>query len=149
MRNLLFINYFDFAFNLFTSFGYFDSDRENVNALKTFRKSLQKDGILVLDYFNSNKILKNLKERELKSIEGIDFHITKHIEADKIVKTISFKDRGKQYDFEERVKGYDLKSFEKLFAQSGFKIKQVFGNYSLDAFDPDKSDRLIFICSKN
>lgn len=149
MRNLLFINYFDIAFNLFTSFGYFDSDRENLNALKTFRKSIKPNGTLVLDYFNSAKILKSLKETESKNIEGIDFYITKHIETDKIVKTISFEDRGKRYSFQERVKAFSLDDFERLFSQSGFKVKQYFGNYSLDAFDSDKSDRIIFICSKN
>ena len=48
MRKLFYINYFDIAFNLFTSFGYFETENEHVNALKSFRKSLNKDGILIL-----------------------------------------------------------------------------------------------------
>src|SRR5688500_1353447 len=40
MRYLFYINYFDIAFNLFTSFGYFETEKDHVNALKTFRKSI-------------------------------------------------------------------------------------------------------------
>ncbi|MBC8051710.1 MAG: methyltransferase domain-containing protein [Sphingobacteriaceae bacterium] len=148
MRNLLFINYFDLAFNLFTSFGYFASDRDNVNALKSFRKSLKKDGLLVLDYFNSQKILTNLTNRELKTAQGIDFNISKEVKQGRIIKSIEFKDKNKDYKFQEDVKAFSFADFEKLFKLSGFRIIEYFGNYSLDAFDEGQSDRLIFICSK-
>jgi SAM-dependent methyltransferase len=148
MRNLLFINYFDYAFNLFTSFGYFASDRDNINALKSFRKSLKKDGLLVLDYFNSHKIVANLTEKETKNIEGIAFNISKKVKAGRIVKTIEFDHKGKQNKFQEDVQAYSYADFEKLFKLSGFQIKEHFGSYSLDPFDEKKSDRLIFICSK-
>lgn len=148
MRNLLFINYFDFALNLFTSFGYFESDRDNINALKSFRKSLKKDGILVLDYFNSEKIITNLTEREVKTIEGIDFNISKKVTDGRIIKSIGFEHKNRQHIFKEDVRAFSLSDFEKMFELSGFKINEYFGNYSLSQFDGKQSDRLIFICSK-
>lgn len=148
MRNLLFINYFDVEFNLFTSFGYFNTDRENINALKSFRKSLKKDGLLVLDYFNSQKILNNLTEKEVKSIDGIDFQIAKRVDGTKIIKTIEFEHKHRKHKFQEEVRSFSLSDFKRLFELSGFKINQYFGNYSLEAFDEKHSDRLIFICSK-
>ena len=39
MRHLFYINYFDIAFNLFTSFGYFETRKEHVKALKMFLKT--------------------------------------------------------------------------------------------------------------
>ena len=148
MRNLLFINYFDYALNLFTSFGYFESDRDNVNALKSFRKSINEDGLLVLDYFNSQKIINNLVESEIKTVEGIDFKISKSVQEGRIIKSIEFKDKNREYKFKEDVKAYSLTDFERLFKLSGFKIKEYFGSHSLDAFDENQSERLIFICSK-
>lgn len=148
MRNLFFINYFDVAFNLFTSFGYFESDRDNINALKSFRKSLKKDGILVLDYFNSQKIINNLTEKEVKTIDGIDFNISKKVKTGRIIKSIEFEDKDRKQRFQEDVKAFSLADFERIFKLSGFKINEYFGNYSLDPFDEKHSDRLIFICSK-
>ena len=148
MRNLLFINYFDYALNLFTSFGYFASDRDNLNALKSFRKSLKKNGILVLDYFNSQKIINNLVEQEVKTIEGINFNITKKVQDGRIIKTIGFEHKNREYKFQEDVKAFTLSDFQRLFKLSGFEIKEYFGNYSLEQFDEQHSDRLIFICSK-
>ncbi|WP_207423621.1 class I SAM-dependent methyltransferase [Desertivirga brevis] len=148
MRHLLFINYFDIALNMFTSFGYFESERDHVNALRSFRKSLKHDGVLVLDYFNTEKIIKNLARQEVKHIEGIDFHLSKKVNDGKIIKTIGFEHRGKDYHFKEEVKAFTLADFEKMFRLSGFTIEQTFGNYHLNSYDPIKSDRLIFICRK-
>ena len=147
MRNLLYINYFDVAFNLFTSFGYFDTEKDNVNALKAFRKSINNKGTLVLDYFNSEKIVHNLIETEVKSIEGIDFHIKKQVIDGHIQKTIEFK-HGRKYKFQEEVQAFTFSDFERLFKLSGFKINAYFGSYSLEDFEEKHSDRLIFICSK-
>ncbi|WP_256012415.1 class I SAM-dependent methyltransferase [Desertivirga xinjiangensis] len=148
MRHLLNIRYFDIALNLFTSFGYFETERDHVNALKTFRKSLKQDGVMILDYFNIEKILKNLTRQEVKHIDGIDFNISKKIANEKIVKTISFETRGKDYHFKEEVKAFSLGDFERLFKLSGFRIESIYGDYSLGEFNEIKSDRLIFICKK-
>ena len=148
MRYPFYINYFDFAFNLFTSFGYFDTDREHINALKSFKKSLKKDGILVLDYMNSQKIINHLVERETKEIDNVTFHISRMVENGKIVKTIDFEHKKKSYYFKEEVKDYKLADFKRLYDEAGLSIKAIFGDYELRDFNIDQSDRLIFICQK-
>lgn len=148
MRNLLYINYFDIAMNLFTSFGYFENEIDNLNALKSFRKSIKADGALVLDYFNSEKIIENLTEEEEKTIEGITFHITKTVKKGKVIKSISFKDKGQHFKFQEEVRAFTFADFERMFKLSGFSITSVFGNYKLGPFNVKESDRLIFICNK-
>src|SRR2546423_4153452 len=44
------INYFDYAFNFFTSFGYFATRREHDDAMRTIAGSLRGDGVFVIDY---------------------------------------------------------------------------------------------------
>lgn len=148
MRYLFYINYFDFAFNLFTSFGYFENEKDHVNALKTFRKSLKDDGIFVLDYFNSEKILRNLSPQEIKHADGIDFYISKKVSEGKIIKSISFEHKNKDYSFKEEVIAFKLKDFERMFEKSGFSIINTFGDYSLAPYHENRSERLIFICRK-
>lgn len=148
MRNLFYINYFDIAFNLFTSFGYFETQKDHVNALKSFRKSLKADGTLVLDYFNSEKIKRNLTKKEVKRVDKIDFNINKHIEDGKIIKSIDFEHGGKAYAFQERVNAFSLADFQKLLTLSGFKIVKYFGDYNLNDYNESASDRLILICKK-
>lgn len=148
MRRLFYINYFDVALNLFTSFGYFDTEQEHVNALKTFRKCLKADGMLVLDYFNTEKIVRNLNSCESKSLNHIKFNITKNVVDGKIIKKINFEDNGKIYNFEERVQAFSFKDFERMLTKAGLVIDKKFGSYALDDFDECTSDRLILICKK-
>lgn len=149
MRYLFYINYFDIALNLFTSFGYFETEYDHVKALKNFRKALKPNGLMVLDFFNSYKITNALKYSDVKTIDGINFNIHKKVEGDKITKCIEFEDKGKQYAFTEEVKAFGFEDFKRFFTQSGFEVVHCFGNYKLDEFDLATSDRLIFICKKN
>ncbi|WP_432708661.1 class I SAM-dependent methyltransferase [Pedobacter sp.] len=148
MRKLLYINYFDLALNLFTSFGYFETEKDHVDALKSFRKAIKEDGTVVIDYFNTLKILRNLTHQEIKTVDGIEFQIKKFVSDGKIIKHINFEHKGKDYAFEERVKAFTLEDFERMFALSGLKLVETFGDYALNPFEENKSDRLILICKK-
>lgn len=148
MRKLGYIHYYDIALNLFTSFGYFETEKDHVNALKSFRKSIKDDGTVVIDYFNTLKIISNLTQRETKTLEGIDFDLHKFVSEGKIIKHINFEHKNKQHAFEERVQAFKLEDFERMFEKSGLTITAKFGSYNLDAFDENKSDRLILVCKK-
>ena len=50
MRLPFWINYFDIAFNFFTSFGYFKTQREHDNAIRTIATALKPGGIFVMDF---------------------------------------------------------------------------------------------------
>ena len=148
MRFLFYINYFDLALNLFTSFGYFETEKDHINALRSFRKSLKKDGLLVLDYFNTNKIVSNLTPEEVRHIDGIDFHINKKVFDGSIVKSIAFHHGKQDFLFREEVRAFTQADFARMFEKSGLVIQEQFGDYSLSGFDEQTSDRIIFICRK-
>ena len=42
----------------------------------------------------------------------------------------------------------EREKFIELFDETGFVVEDVFGNFSLEPFDLNTSDRLIFICKK-
>jgi SAM-dependent methyltransferase len=142
-------NYFDVAFNLFTSFGYFKTDEEHTNLLRNFNRALKPGGLFILDYFNSNKIAKTFIADDTKTINGIYFHLQKTLRGNKIMKNIAFECENKYYDFKEIMSTFTIYDFQRFFKQSGFEIITNFGNYGLDKFYINDSDRLIFICEKS
>lgn len=148
MREVYKANTYDVVFNLFTSFGYFDSSEDNLKVLKSVNEMLVSEGLLILDFMNAELALDNLVEKEIKTIDGIDFHITKSYDGKHIFKNIDFTDQGKEYHFQERVQAIKKEEFEALFEKAGFEIQDVFGDFSLAPFNKKKSDRLIFIAKK-
>ncbi len=148
MRQLFRTNYYDYVFNLFTSFGYFHCERDNFNTINAICKGLKPSGVVVIDFFNAKKVLAQLKTEEVKEIEGIVFKISKKVECGYIIKEIAFTDKGKNYSFQEKVQALTINDFEKYFTANKLKIVNLRGNYQLDAFDENTSDRLIIIAQK-
>ncbi len=141
---------YDIALNLFTSFGYFEKDEDDLVALQNICKAMKPNGRFVLDFFNATKVLKELVPKETKTIDGIDFHITKKVENNRILKTIEFisKNTHTPRSYTEKVEAITKKQFEQMFADTDFEIKEVFGSYDLDSFDENTSDRIIFVVQK-
>jgi SAM-dependent methyltransferase len=148
MREISWVNCFDYVFNLFTSFGYFDREHDNVKTIKANSAALKQGGILVLDFMNAEKVIKHLPFNETKTINGISFNIKKYIEDDYIVKEITFTDKGKRFHFYERLQIFHLSDFEKYFEDCHLSIQHVFGDYKLSDFNLQQSDRLILIAKK-
>ncbi len=148
MREVLAENHFDYVFNLFTSFGYFEEDNENIKTLQAIGQALKPNGILVIDFLNPLFTVQNLVSYEVKSRENIDFHIYKHIENGYIIKDICFEDEGQRFSFQERVRLLDLPTFQLFFAQAGFSVEHIFGDYALNPFQEKQAERMIFIVRK-
>lgn len=140
---------FDAVFNLFTSFGYFETTDENVKTLQAIHQSLKPEGLLVIDFMNSEKAIRTMQPAYHLVRAGIEFFISKTVENQIISKKIRFKDRGKDFEFEERVQLLTLDDFQLYFNQTGFRLLQIFGDYTLQTFDLIQSDRLILIAQKS
>ncbi len=151
MRLTFRINYYNYAFNLFTSFGYFNTQRENDDALRTITQGLKPNGFFVFDYLNSNYIETNLVPSEIKEIEGTTFRIKRYKSATHFIKQIQVEDASLALPMlhQEQVASFTLTDFEKMFAKQNLTIKKVFGNYNLDTYDTQNSKRLIIIAQKN
>jgi hypothetical protein len=148
MRNVFRINYFDLIFNFYTSFGYFETERENQQAMKAFAAGLKKGGKLVIDFFNLNYILDHLVEDESKIINGVEFRIVKDFSNGYLQKEITVIEKGEKHIYHEKVKGLQLAEFKNYCDAAGLKILSSFGNYKLEPYDEKKSERLILIAEK-
>jgi SAM-dependent methyltransferase len=149
MRLPFYINYFDYAFNFFTSFGYFSNDRDHALAAKSFAGALRPEGLLVIDYLNFEQVLANFVEKETVQRGKYSFDISRKIERNHIVKEISFRDDDNiERKYTESVAGFSLSDFNKLFRAAGMALVTTFGDYQLNPYHPTDSPRLIMIFKK-
>ncbi|WKV12709.1 class I SAM-dependent methyltransferase [Marivirga harenae] len=148
MRESIKENYFNYAFNLFTSFGFFKSEDENQKCINSISDSLQSGGIFTLDFLNPYRVIHNLVKEEIKTIDGIDFHLKRNFDGESIIKEIDFHANGENYHFEERVKAIRRLSFLEYFRNANFMLVQTFGDYELNEYVPETSERMIFIVKK-
>lgn len=149
MRFPFYINYFDYAFNFFTSFGYFAHDRDHLMAAKSFAAALKKNGLLVIDYLNRENVLGSLIPEEIVHRGQYSFHIKRMLERNHIIKDITFTDsEGKPRHYRESVAAFTLADFIHMFKQAGLRLVGTFGDYQLNSYHPVDSPRMIMIFKK-
>ena len=140
--------HFDFAFNLFTSFGYLETKEDLRKALFNMALNLKIGGTFVLDFMNAVKVKSQKLSRDSCILEGVEFLTSKSIKDNKIIKEIQVQKNGMVKKFYEKVHLLELTDFIDFCNYSGLKILHTFGDYQLNAFDASKSDRLILIAKK-
>lgn len=150
MRQLLYTNYFNFAFNFFTSFGYFDTRRENVNVLRMVHVALRPGGVFLLDYLNAQHIMPRLVPNETKTIGQTVYTITRRCDGKHFYKRIRIEDPElkQPLEYTEKVAVITLEDFKSMLETVGLRIRNVYGDYALNPYDKDQSPRLILVTEK-
>jgi SAM-dependent methyltransferase len=152
MRNMYCSNYFDVVFNLFTSFGYFKTNLDNQHAAKRMVQNCKQGGYIIVDFFNAIKVIKDVlvHQQETKIIDGITFIINKKIDGNQIIKTIDITEaNGTTLNFTEQVQTLNLAQFTNLFNKAGASLVSTFGNYNLEQFNTENSNRLVMVFKKD
>jgi SAM-dependent methyltransferase len=140
-----FNNQYNAVFNLFTSFGYFEDDKDDLLILQNIKNGLKKDGVFVFDFLNAAFVKQTLVAKETKIVDSIIFYITREINNGFILKNISFFADGENHVYTERVKYLDAKKIKSYFEKVGFTVTHIFGSYNLSNFDEQTSKRLILV----
>ncbi|MEG2077408.1 class I SAM-dependent methyltransferase [Chryseobacterium sp.] len=148
MRDMVAHSKVDAVFNLFTSFGYFDSQDDDRKVFKSVSDVLKSDGFFVLDYLNENYVRKTIVSDAEIQRGGIDFTISKKIEDQHIVKDIKFSADGQDFNFFEKVKLHTPDSIQKYAEDNGFERVKIWGDYQLNDFDAEVSPRCINLFKK-
>ena len=150
MRQLYTARSMDYVFNFFTSFGYFNSKHEHARALHMMATALKKDGILVLDYVNSEVAIQQLVTKEQKQIRQINFTIERWHDNAHLYKRIDVEDpkKGIALTHTEKVARFSKEILSAMLLQQGLTIKSVWGDYQLNSFDAHQSPRMIFYAQR-
>ncbi len=136
---------FDAVFNLFTSFGYFEDEADNLKTIRAIHSELKPNGFGVIDFLNAQYIKDHLVPSEKKTIDGITFVIDRYIKDGYICKDIQFTANSQDHFYTERVKAITLNDFKAYFEKAGVRLLHCFGDYNLNEFNSESSERLILI----
>ncbi|MEO8578922.1 MAG: methyltransferase domain-containing protein [Gemmatimonadales bacterium] len=148
MRELSFADEsFDLVVNLFTSFGYFEDDREHERVLSCVCASMKRGGTLVIDFLNASQVRRDLVPYDEQVENGITIEQHRAISPDNrfVEKTIRLRERGKEYI--ERVRLFSPRDLERMLDAAGFKVEKLFGDYA-GANWSDDSPRTILFASR-
>lgn len=148
MRQPYRVNYFDAILNFFTSFGYFETDKEHQKTLVNVAKGLKTGGQFLLDYFNSQWVRDHIVRKEEKHVDNITFHLKKSIKGAFIYKSVEFETGGRVFHFQERVRLFTLEDLTQMLQCAGLRVRQIYGNYQLESYNLHQSKRLIILAEK-
>jgi len=136
---------YDAIFNLFTSFGYFNQETTNIKVLENFKNGLLPGGHIVVDFLNLEKVVQQLIPEQRITKKGIDFVIRKKVSENFIIKEIEVNQGGEIHHYMEKVQALDLDKMKYFAKAAGLEIEEIFGDYGLNPFDKNNSDRLILV----
>lgn len=150
MRLPAWINYFDYAFNFFTSFGYFATRREHDDAVYMISKSLKASGIALFDYLNVHYVEEHLVHEETKMVGETKYEINRWMDEDHFYKKMVVSDPSLDApkEFCEKVAKLSLGDFTDMLSFQGMQIVDVFGDYQLSSYDVRKTPRMIIVGKK-
>ncbi len=136
------------VFNLFTSFGYFETDEEHLQVIKNIECALLPGGFFVLDFFNAHKLISGLVAEEKFTRNGVDFKVSRYLENNKVIKKIIVETQEERIKFMEQVKLFELEDIQRFLNATSLQIEHIFGDFNLNPYLAESSDRLIIIAKK-
>lgn len=140
----MFTERFDAVVNLFTSFGYFEEDREQLNVLRQIQKALKPGGRFVIDMMNAPYTMDHLVTHTKRVEQGAVISETRRIDNGFVTKQIVVQEPNRLARYYiERVKLYTAEAMAAMLNEAGLVLDKVYGNYDGHVYDSRKSKRMI------
>lgn len=140
---------FDVILNLFTSFGYFEDESENVKVLENVYESLKPHGKFVLDVMGKEIIARIFKEKDWKETEDGFVMMERSVERDWTWlknRRIEIKDGDKtEIEFSHWL--YTAKELKEMLEEVGFESVESYGSYDGKPYN-ENAERLVVIAMK-
>lgn len=139
---------FDMVVNLFTSFGYFETDGENFLIFDIAGKHLKTGGFFIFDYFNPEYLKMNLVPFSCSEFGSLRVEQSREISAGRVIKHINIYRGGKSQSYMESVKLYDPITLQNELSSRDYIIHQIYGDYYGSSFSSNDSERIIIFAEK-
>ncbi len=151
MRRLPFrLASFGWVLNFFTSFGYFESERENFLVLQEVARVLAPGGWFLLDLLNPEPAIRGLKPRESKVVSGREVELERWYDpaTQRINKRIRVGRAGEPArSYLESVRAYRLDEARNGLGWAGFELEAAYGAFDGETYSAD-SERMILLARK-
>lgn len=137
----------DGVVNLFTTFGYFETDAENLRALQAMTTALRPGGWFVQDFLNAPQVKDTLVPSTTRTVNGVTIEQKRWIDDGRINKEITL-DHGDGTDtFYESVRLYTRDELVSLYPDADLELVDTYGSYQGAPHTSD-SPRLILVARK-
>ena len=154
-ENMLEITYnerFDVLINMFYSFGFFKTDKQNMEALKRFYKSLKPKGKFLMHTDVNILRIKNGKykfneTRTLKSGKILKIKETFDEKINRIIGSWSIVDKNAEIKKNYSVRVYTEEEFSSMCREVGFKEVKVYGDWKGNKYS-NGSEEMIIVAEK-
>lgn len=151
MLSLGHIAQFDVLINMFYSFGFFDTDKDNARVLANFRSALRPGGRMLMHTDVNLPRLRSGMYRKKESRQLVCGGILQIIEqydekSRRINGSWSICKEGKSISRNYSVRVYEAEEFIQICLDSGFKECKVFSDWSGASYS-EQSEEIIFVAS--
>lgn len=128
----------------FTSFGYFESRREDSRVLEEVGRVLGSAGTFLMDFLNARRVRAELVPEDERKQGDRLIRQRRWLEGDAVVKRIEIHEETEEDPrvYHERVRLYEPEELERMMAAAGLEVTDRRGGYDDRPFGPD-SPRLI------
>lgn len=111
---------------LFTSFGYFESEHENIAVLNEVRRVLKDGGTFVMDHINPGPMLKALvpQSRDEKDGAVISMRRWHDKRGSRVIKEIEYAKGGRVESWHESVRLYEPDELDAMLAGAGLFVER-------------------------
>lgn len=143
--------HFDAVINLFTSFGYFDDEEENLGVLREVARVLRPGGRFIFDHINLAHLEATLRPRTIRTLDGeVTVTESRRIDAAsrRVHKDVEFHRPGDaSVHWHESVRLYAPSELDAHFAAVGLHPLHRFGDFDGRPFTDD-APRMIIVAQR-
>jgi ubiquinone/menaquinone biosynthesis C-methylase UbiE len=135
---------FGVVVNLFTSFGYFDTDEQHAGVMREVARVTSRGGTFVLDFFNAAQVRRTLVPFDERNVNGRNVRQYREISADGrfVVKHIDADECPERYT--ERVRLFSPEELRRMLEESRFAVRRQDGNYDGSSWTEDSPRVIMF-----
>jgi SAM-dependent methyltransferase len=152
MRQIPFEAEFDAVINIFTSFGYFESDDEDARVLHEVHKALRPGGLFLLDFINREWVVRHYRRHGITRLDdgGLALQET---ELDlrsgrNVTRFTLIEPAGERRELRYVVRTYTLAELVKMLDRAGLAIEAHYGDLDGSTYTLD-SQRLVVVARKD
>ncbi|NTU53580.1 MAG: class I SAM-dependent methyltransferase [Chlorobiaceae bacterium] len=144
MRKIRTETRFNLIVQLFSSFGYFESDREDRDIIANISTMLRPDGWYVLDLLNPYHLKRHFVPRTERKAGVLAITEERSLTERHVTKRITLhEENGREHSFTESVRIYTPDEATELLGSNGFRVERIVGDYDGHAFNHDLSPRMM------
>lgn len=147
MRDFDFRDSFHGAVNLFTSFGYFESDSEHDRVIRNIADVLRPGGWFVQDFLNADYVKDTLVPEDARTENGVTIKQQRWIDDERLNKRITIEQNDDRHVFTESVRLLTLEDFQEMYDAAGLDLFALHGDYDGRPHD-GASPRLVMFSRK-